>query len=144
MQRISLVMLPAFLLFVASPAISQDAPTPAASKNVERINEALAKLPPEKAQMFDEIMRRNTEVNRSKQLQLRSIYTDLRKNFSGDPFNKEAFLAKSTEARDLQSSIRASLDTDLAEIASKLTQEERMIIFGALPTRYTRDMEEKQ
>lgn len=109
--------------------------TPGQSK----INEALAQIPYEKAQIFDKIMRKNVETNRDKRILLRSLYTDIRDNFVGPTFDKEAFLKKSEEARKLQEEIRANLDRDLAEIANQFNQEERQIIFNALPARYTRE-----
>ena len=53
--------------------------------------------------------------------------------------NKEEFIAQSLKARELQVILRANLDKDLADIASKFTQDERQIIFNALPARYTRE-----
>jgi uncharacterized membrane protein len=109
------------------------------SPSQSRINEALSKIPPEKARIFDNVMRKNQETNREKQQALRSLYTDIRNNFVGPSFNKEEFLAKSAQARELQSTLRTNLDKDLAEIASQLNQDERQIIFNALPARYTRE-----
>ncbi len=111
----------------------------ATSPSQSRINEALAKIPHEKAVIFDNTMRKNQENNREKQQELRSLYTDIRNNFVGVTFNKEEFIAQSLKARELQVILRANLDKDLADIASKFTQDERQIIFNALPARYTRE-----
>lgn len=143
-------------LLVAFPALAQETPAapaapatvpekvaPVATGGTNRISDALAKLPPEKAQMFDEVMRRNIDANRATQNKLRTVYIDLRKNFTADTFNKADFLARSAEARELQNALRESLDKDLAEVIDKFSKEEREIIFSALPSRYTRDMEDK-
>ena len=108
-----------------------------------RINEALSSLPPEKAKLFESVMRKNVETNREKQMQLRATYVEIRNNFIGAAFNKEDFLAKNAMARQLQAELRQSMDNDLAEIASQMDQTERQTIFNALPTRYTRDLENK-
>jgi len=126
-----------------APIAPTDPNAPATPPKTNKINDALSKLSPAKAQLFDTVMRKNIDANRSKQQQLRGLYLDIRNNFISPTFNKEDFLVKSKQARDLQNELRASLDSDLAEIASQYTQEERQIIFNALPARYTRDMIEK-
>ena len=107
--------------------------------NDSKIQAALAQLTPESAALFETAMRKNLEKTKAKQQEVRSIYVNIRSNFVGPAFNKELFLQESARARELQSEIRMSLDQDLAEVASKLPQAERQLIFNALPSRYTKD-----
>lgn len=108
-----------------------------------KMQEAISKLPIEKAKLFDNTLRGNLEKNKMKQKTLREYNAAIRENFIGGQFNKAELLAKSEAARNLQTEIRASLDADLATIAEGFTQEERQLIFNALPARYTRDLTAK-
>lgn len=121
------------LSLAAAPAFA--APGDAAARHEggkARIEAALSQLPAEKASLVKDFMEKQKAAGKARHEQIRTLRKDMRELLVAREFDKNAYLAKSRQLQQLQAESQTARAAGLADVASKLTQEERMILADAM------------
>lgn len=97
------------------------------------LKEALAKLPAEKAKLVEDSFKAGHETRKADHDKLKAIHEEIKGIVEAPKFDKSAFLAKLGEAHKIEDLHRADRDERMADVNSKLTQEERKVLAEAMP-----------
>lgn len=112
-------------------------------KGKARYEEALGKLPEEKSAMVRETMEKAKQAQGPKREAARKLHEELLAISEAETFDRDAFLAKRKQLRDLRNEMGAAWDQTLADISGKLTAEERRTLASAAKWRHGRHDEDK-
>lgn len=90
--------------------------------------EQLTKLPEDKRALVKESFEEGREAHKASREQMKALHEEVKAILLAPTFDKEAYLAKNKEITALRSSLHNQRAERLAELASKLTPEERKIL----------------
>jgi len=114
-----------------SPAFA-DAPPAPQNPNMmmqrQRMDDVLAQLPPDKAQIFRDTMKQVREKNRETYEKVHAAQDELKGILTADKFDKAAYLAKSAEIDKLYDQIRGTRRDAIVSVAGQFSASERKII----------------
>lgn len=99
----------------------------------KHIEETLAKLPEDKANLFRDTMKKVREENQGQREKLRTIGQEIKDIVNAPEFDKNAYLAKTHEAQVIFGEMGAKRSAAFADVLSQLNQDERKIIVEAMP-----------
>jgi uncharacterized membrane protein len=102
-------------------------------KPPHEMQDALAKLPPEKAKLIHEAMKQSHEKNKALYGQVRKLHDEKTALLTAPKFDKDAFLAKTKELRATQDKMKENMAEAFASTAAKLTPDERKVLAEAEP-----------
>jgi len=93
------------------------------------IEKAISKLPKQEAQEFRDTIQQAHEQNKPLYEQAQALHKDMHDimNASGD-FDEDAFVAKSSELRQVHDKIGKNLDVAFASAVAKLSEKERKML----------------
>lgn len=97
------------------------------------LKEALAKLPAEKAKLVEDSFKAGRDAHKDDHEKLRAIHGQIKDIVTAPTFDKVAFLARLKEAHAIEDAIRSDRDASMADLNSKLSQEERKTLAEAMP-----------
>lgn len=123
-----LVMITAALCVLNFPLVAT-ANTDAPSAYLEQ---ALSKLPQEKAENFRDSMQQAHEENKDLYDQVQQLHEDMHKIMTADKFDEVEFASKSKELRQLHEKIAANLDEGFVHAIADLSPGERKKLARAL------------
>lgn len=112
-------------------------------KGKARYEEALGKLPEEKAAMVRDTMNKAKQAQEPQREAARKLHEEILAISEAEAFDRDAFLAKRKQLRDLRNEMGAAWDQTLADISGKLTAEERRTLASAAKWRHGRHDEDK-
>jgi len=120
-----LLPIAAFLFITAFSGVALAGPDMQSSY----MEKAISKLPKQKAQEFRDTMQQAHEENESLYKQARGLHQDMHNimNASGT-FDEDAFVAKSSELRELHEKIGENLDKAFASAVKALSEKERKML----------------
>jgi len=96
------------------------------------VEQAISRLPADKAEEFRDRMQQAHEDNQDLYNQAHQLREDLHTILTADNFDKDAFIAKSEELRQVHNKIGANLDGAFAEGVADLTPDDRMKLARAM------------
>jgi len=99
---------------------------------------AIAKLPKKDAAQFRETMKEAHDKNMAIADQIHALHDDIDDIIAAEPFDKEAFLAKSAKLRGVYETMRANTDDAFASAIAQLPQDERKSIASAVAYPHTK------
>jgi len=99
---------------------------------------AIAKLPKKDAAQFRNTMQQAHKKNMAIANQIHMLHDELDAILIAEPFDKEAFRAKSKELRQVYETMRANMDDAFAAAAAQLSQEERKELVAAMAYPHTK------
>jgi len=97
------------------------------------VEEALAKLPKDKAELVRNTFKSLHESRKSDWEQFKKNREEMKALLVADKFDKAAYMAKAKEVDVLHSAKKLKFHETMAELAEKLTVEERKILQEAMP-----------
>lgn len=106
------------------------AASPAAQQSY--MEKAIATLPKDKAEKFDDALDEAHEQNKDMYEQIHQLHQQLHDILVADTFDANAFTAKSEELRQLHDKMGANLDKAFATGAADLTPAERTKLASAM------------
>lgn len=101
-----------------------------------RFEETLAKLPEDKATLVRDSMKQAREENKARWERKKAIREEIDALLVAPTFDRDAYLAKVKEQAALKQDMYLSFATKMADVASKLTVEERRILAEGMPKRH--------
>jgi hypothetical protein len=132
------LIIPVLALLLASVgAHAQTAP--ATTKYENRKQEALAKLPRDKADLLKKAVADEKAKSQNANLKIKVARKELRGLLTTEPFNKDAYLKKAAEVTKLESEKFTARAEAIAEIAPKFSATERKIISSAFDRHFEKD-----
>jgi uncharacterized membrane protein len=108
-------------------------------KGKQRFEQALSSLPQEKAALVRETMEKSKEKNVALKEESAKIHEEVRAISTADTFDRAAFLAKRERLRAIRNEMGTAWDQAMADVAEKLTAEERRALAAAMPKRHHND-----
>jgi len=96
------------------------------------LEKALAKLPEQDAAQFRDTMKQAHKDNMAIADQIHALHDDMDDIIIAEPFDKDAFRAKSAKLREVYEKMRANTDEAFLSATAQLTQEERKTLVTAL------------
>ncbi|MCB2082135.1 MAG: periplasmic heavy metal sensor [Hyphomicrobiales bacterium] len=100
---------------------------------MEHRQEALSKLPEEKAQLIRDTLKGLREGRREGRDEGKKLHDELRDILTAPEFDKTAFLAKSDEIHAFMGSMHQEHQKAIADLAAQLNAEERKVLAEVLP-----------
>ena len=97
------------------------------------VKEALAKLPQDKQDMIMNALKAGREDHKAMREKLTALHAEIKEILLAPTFDKSAFLAKQREIDALHSKAHATQDLRIANVAAKLTADERKQLVEILP-----------
>ncbi len=116
------------MVLAASPVMARDAQQ---GKPGGRFEEALAKLPADKAELVRKSMEQGREEGQAEREKLKKLFTEQKAIMTAPKFDKAAYVAKSKEINAAFATVQAKRTERIADVASQLTQEERQVLAEA-------------
>lgn len=101
-----------------------------------RFEETLSKLPEDKAQLVRDSMTQARKENKANWERKKALRGEIDALLVAPTFDKDAYLAKVKEQAALKEQMHLSFATKMADVASKLTAEERKILADGMPKRH--------
>ncbi len=102
------------------------------------MEEAISKLPPQKAEAFRNTLKQAHEKGKESREQSKKLHEELRAIMTAEKFDKSAYLAKTEELRVLREKKYKAKSAALATALSALTQEERTTIADNMRKKHER------
>jgi len=96
------------------------------------LDTALTKLPEQDADQFRATMKKAHEDNMAIASQIHVLHDELDGIMATEPFDKDAFRAKSAKLREVYEKMRANSDDAFASATAQLTQKERKTLVTAM------------
>lgn len=96
---------------------------------------ALAKLPEKDAAQFRDTLKQAHEKNKAYGDQLDQLHKDLKTILTAPKFDKDAYIAKTTQLQQLHDKMHANTSAAFASAASQLSQDERKSLSEAFDER---------
>lgn len=118
----------AVLMALQAPALvlaHEDGPPPMMEK-------AISKLPPREAEDFRDTMRQAHEDNKDLYEQAKQLHWDMHNILIARDFDKDAFISKSNELRQVHEKIGMNMDQAFAEAVNDLSPRDRMQLAHAM------------
>jgi uncharacterized membrane protein len=97
----------------------------------EQIEQALSELPKEKAALVRNWMQQMKQEKRASHKQLQELYRQVKQLAMAEKFDKEAFLAKMAQIRQLKNQRAQKYAEAAANVAAQLTAKERTTLLKA-------------
>lgn len=113
-------------------------------KGKARYEEALGKLPEDKAAMVRDTMDKAKQAQEPQREAARKLHEELLAISEAETFDRDAFLAKRKQLREIRNEMGAAWDQTLADISGKLTAEERRTLASAAKWRHGSHHDEKK
>jgi len=101
-------------------------------KDNSYVEQAIAKLPADDAAQFRDTMKEAHEKNMAIADQIHSLHDDMEDIMAAEPFDQDAFRAKSKQLRDVYETMRANTDEAFTTAVSQLSQDERKKLAAAM------------
>ncbi len=107
------------------------------------MEKAISRLPHDKAEAFHAVMRQAHEQNKDLYDQMHGLHQDLHNILTADTFDRDAFVAKSNEIRELHDKAAANLDAAFASAVAQLSQKERKTVALAMTKEHKAEKAQK-
>jgi uncharacterized membrane protein len=101
-------------------------------ENNAYIEQAIAKLPADDAAQFRDTMKPAHEKNIAIYNKIHDLHDDMDDIMVAEPFDKDAFLAKSKQLREVYETMRKNTDDAFATALTQLSQDERKTLATAM------------
>lgn len=115
------------MILAATPVMANDHQ----GKPGGRMEEALSKLPADKAELVRNSMKEGREEGKAERETLKKLFTEQKAIMVAPTFDKTAYLAKSKEISAVFAEVQTKRTERIADVASKLTAEERKVLADA-------------
>jgi len=96
------------------------------------IEQAIAKLPADDAAQFRDTMKQAHEKNMAIHDQIHDLHDDMEDIMAAEPFDENAFRAKSKQLREVYETMRENTDDAFASAVAHLSQDERKTVAAAM------------
>lgn len=97
----------------------------------EQIEKALSELPKDKATLVRNWMQQMKQERKASHKQLKGLYQQVKELAAAEKFDKEAFLAKMAQIRQLKDQRSLKYAESAANVAAQLTAKERTTLLKA-------------
>ncbi|MBI1274412.1 periplasmic heavy metal sensor [bacterium] len=97
------------------------------------MKEALAKLPESKRELVENTFKSMHEQGKASHEQMKKLHDELKAIMVAPTFDKAAYLAKHKQLAALRNQEMEKREQAMADLASKLTQDERKTLADAMP-----------
>lgn len=99
----------------------------------QQMEEALSKLPAEKAELVKSAFKEMREGRKEKHESMKADHEALRNLLKAEEFDRSAYLSKAAELDKKKLAQKAKFHEKIADIAEQLTAKERTILIEAMP-----------
>jgi uncharacterized membrane protein len=113
-------------------ANANDADNGADGPHRHYMQDVIAKLPQDKADLFKDSMAKVHEQNKEQMGKIKTLYGDLRTILTAPKFDKSAYLKKAGEIAKLQEKMHKNRTEAFADVATKLNQDDRQTLAEGL------------
>lgn len=120
------------LSLAAAPAFAETKGADRHAEGKARVEAAIAKLPADKAALVKTYFETQKTNGKASFEQTRALRKEMREMLTAPQFDKEAYLAKSRQVQELQAKSQSDRAQALADVASKLNQQERAALMDAM------------